>query len=200
MIINTNIDSRAYLHSGGTKYYRLAAVTVVVDGKAVHALLTNSGPFKPEKGELSAHKPMHGGTSSIEYFSNRTSLENKLNSEAIRRTRSRGYKEWEELRHQATEYGVSELELQNALRGKVGMIAAHYDEILGETGLREPGAASPAKVPFDDLIASAKKGMEDKHGIKSDGTRVPPKRATKAPPEPPAPKVEIDRGEVWGSW
>jgi hypothetical protein len=199
------VDSRAYVHSGGTKYYRLASVSIVGEKGSVNALLTNYGPFKPAKGDLSQHKPMHGGTSGIEYFTNSTSLDNKLNSESIRR-RGRGYTEDGVFRHQDTKLGATELEVQDILRGKLGLTTGHFQEIMTELGTKPAATGTPTMA---DLIDKAKAGLTDRHGIRPDGTRVAPKVAKAAddimpiPPTvraPPASKPEPDRGAIWGSW
>lgn len=196
-------ESRAYMHSGGTKYCRLAMITIDNGTKKVHALLTNYGPYKgAAKGGLSGHKPMHGGTSGIEYFDNATSLSSKFNWESIRR-RGRGYNEATELREHMDGSDVTELELTNALRATIGMIDAHHSEIMGELYTGATAKASTAKkelsADFAEHIAATKAKLQADRIEQMTGKR-PGVKAAKKVATPPPPPVEINRGVEWGSW
>lgn len=205
MRISVTVDSRAYLHSGGTKYYRLASVSVApAGGKAIHALITNYGPYKAAKGDLASHRPKDGGTSSIEYFDNPTSLANKLNSEAIRR-RSRGYDESMEHRQTLYEGDLTQDEADKLLRERIGITTGQWLEILAGLGL--PAPESGTTPDMGDVLAKARADLEGK--IPTGGRRMGKSTAAKAFAEaksameevtPPAPVVERDRGVLWGSW
>jgi hypothetical protein len=200
MSISVIADSRAYMHSGGSKYYRLISIAITNrdNRKSCYALVTNYGAFKAEKGDIHGHKPIHGGTSSIEYFDNPTSLANKLNSESIRR-RSRGYESLPEACITYVENEADEALLQEVLRRKAGIIAGHHSEILMALGMKDATVTAPG---LGDVLAKAKADVESKLPASArKSAKAAFAASAKTETAPSAPKMpEIDRGEVWGSW
>lgn len=202
MRISVAVDSRAYLHSGGTKYYRILSVSAnTATGKSVHALITNYGPYKAAKGDLAGHRPKDGGTSAIEYFDNPTSLANKLNSEAIRR-RGRGYDESIEHRQTLYEGDLTQDEADKLLRDRVGITNGQWLEILAGLGLPAPETGTTPDM--GDVLAKARADLDGK--LVSGGRRMGKSTAAKtfmeakAAAAAPAPEPERDRGPEWGSW
>lgn len=213
-------NSRAYLHSGETKYYRIAMVTVRVGKKQVFALLTNYGPYKSAKGDLTMHKPVHGGTSAIEYTSSMPTLIRRFESACLLRER-RGYGAVFSCDSEEYIPDASLLQLQEVMRGRIGMIAGHYNEILEQLRHDDPEASAEKGDEMDPsarklheefaaFIEREKVSFEVKHGRSTRSSRPTGTaaireglRATKLPPAgmsslPTAPV--IDRGPEWGSW
>lgn len=181
MTITVNIVDRAYLHSGGTKYYRLTSVSLTNDdtGKQTHALLTNYGPYNAAKGDLTAHKSCYCGTSSMDNFANASRLNAKFNSEDRRRT-GRGYT-CHTAHSMTVDSKVPDNEVASILRNGPGLITAHVKELLESVDLVD---FAPATI--ESVVEKARKR--------------PRATASAAVPPPAAPEVVIDRGTEWGSW
>lgn len=218
--------SRAYLHVGDTKYYRIAAVAVRVGDQEVLALLTNYGPYSATKGDLSMHKPMHGGTSAIQYFDTPERLWRTFGAHERKRF-SRGYQDQMSFGSSLLKRHATPLDLRDAMRGMIGMIDAHYNEILEqlepapmllEKAIIATGDTMTVKKPtiheeFSSFIAGEKAKFSEKHassahrltGAKAISAGLKAKSGTKERkegklPDAPPPELRIERGDEWGSW
>lgn len=203
-----NADSRAYIHSGGTKYYRIAMVMLNRGGKDVFAMYSNYGPLKGTK-NICDHKPCNGGTSSVTYFSTYAGMSSRFFAE-VKRRNSRGYEEAFSDGIKVDEPSASDLLTRDCLCGKIGLTVGHFEELIQESepsSLDDLGRVTTAKggslsKEFADHIAETKAKIAADLLEKRTGIKARKKASTDAGAEAPyIPKPpEINRGMEWGSW